>query len=312
MSRTLKFGWVVLLSFLTSAVLLGIERAVGIGWDFHPDSVTYATTSGDVYESILDNWFGLFNNGYYVVAYLLGESIVAITLMNMLVFALTNGFIYKLIREKSHYPVTAALMLLLLLNPYRVHLSTTLLKETLIIFLLILIVSSTNTARVFPIVGMFILRIASPLYLIVLIPRRWLFYGFLAVCLITAFYWDAALGRILEFNEQEMRLRDFDTIPTFQEYGFLGAILRGIVWSLFAVSGLFALVSPAPAYVPLAVGSIMTLVFLKKATGSFKIPLQLLVVTSLFGVMVTGFTAYIRYIYPVLIAWPLIALMKND
>lgn len=312
MSRTLKFGLVVLLSFLTSAALLGIERAVGIGWDFHPDSVTYATTSGDVYESILDNWFGLFNNGYYVVAYLLGESIVAITLMNMLVFALTNGFIYKLIREKSHYPVTGALMLLLLLNPYRVHLSTTLLKETLIIFLLILIVSSTNTARVFPIVGMFILRIASPLYLIVLIPRRWLFYGFLAVCLVIAFYWDAALGRILEFNEQEMRLRDFDTIPTFQEYGFLGAILRGIVWSLLAVSGLFALVSPAPAYVPLAVGSIMTLVFLKKATGSFKIPLQLLVVTSLFGVMVTGFTAYIRYIYPVLIAWPLIALMKND
>ena len=86
----------------------------------------------------------------------------------------------------------------------------------------------------------------------------------------------------------------------------------GIVWSLLAVSGLFALVSPAPAYVPLAVGSIMTLVFLKKATGSFKIPLQLLVVTSLFGVMVTGFTAYIRYIYPVLIVWPLIALMKND
>ena len=187
MSTTLKFWLVFLLSFLASAVLLGLERAVGLGWDFHPDSVTYATTSEAVYESIVENWIGLFNNGYYVVAYLLGESIVAITLMNMLVFALTNGFIYKLIREKSHYPVTGALMLLLLLNPYRVHLSTTLLKETLIIFLLILIVSSSNTARVLPIVGMFILRIASPLYLIVLMPRRLLFYGVLAVCLITAF-----------------------------------------------------------------------------------------------------------------------------
>jgi hypothetical protein len=232
--------------------------------------------------------------------------------MNMLVFALTNGFIYKLIREKSRYPVTGALMLLLLLNPYRVHLSTTLLKETLIIFLLILIVSSTNTARAIPIAGMFILRIASPLYLIVLMPRRFLFYGFLGVSLLTAFYWDAALGRILDFNDQEMRLRDFDTIPTFQEYGFLGAISRGIVWSLLAVSGLFALVSLAPAYVPLAMGSLLTLIFLKKATGSFKIPLRLLVVTSLFGIMVTGFTAYIRYIYPLLIAWPLIALIKND
>ena len=312
MSVNLKFWLVFLLSFLASAVLLGLERAVGINWDFHPDSVTYATTSETVYESIIENWIGLFNNGYYVMAYFLGESIVAITLMNMLVFALTNGFIYKLIREKSRYPVTGALMLLLLLNPYRVHLSTTLLKETLIIFLLILIVSSTNTARAIPIAGMFILRIASPLYLIVLMPRRFLFYGFLAVSLLTAFYWDATLGRILDFNDQEMRLRDFDTIPTFQEYGFLGAISRGIVWSLLAVSGLFALVSPAPAYVPLAMGSLLTLIFLKKATGSFKIPLQLLVVTSLFGIMVTGFTAYIRYIYPLLIAWPLIALMKND
>jgi hypothetical protein len=312
MSVNLKFWLVFLLSFLASAVLLGLERAVGINWDFHPDSVTYATTSETVYESIIENWIGLFNNGYYVMAYFLGESIVAITLMNMLVFALTNGFIYKLIREKSGYPVTGALMLLLLLNPYRVHLSTTLLKETLIIFLLILIVSSTNTARAIPIAGMFILRIASPLYLIVLMPRRFLFYGFLGVSLLTAFYWDATLGRILDFNDQEMRLRDFDTIPTFQEYGFLGAISRGIVWSLLAVSGLFALVSPAPAYVPLAMGSLLTLIFLKKATGSFKIPLQLLVVTSLFGIMVTGFTAYIRYIYPLLIAWPLIALMKND
>jgi hypothetical protein len=312
MSVNLKFWLVFLLSFLASAVLMGLERAVGINWDFHPDSVTYATTSETVYESIVENWIGLFNNGYYVMAYFLGESIVAITLMNMLVFALTNGFIYKLIREKSRYPVTGALMLLLLLNPYRVHLSTTLLKETLIIFLLILIVSSTNTARAIPIAGMFILRIASPLYLIVLMPRRFLFYGFLGVSLVTAFYWDAALGRILDFNDQEMRLRDFDTIPTFQEYGFWGAISRGIVWSLLAVSGLFALVSLAPAYVPLAMGSLLTLIFLKKATGSFKIPLQLLVVISLFGIMVTGFTAYIRYIYPLLIAWPLIALIKND
>jgi len=312
MSRTLKFWLVVLLSFLTSAVLLGIERAVGIGWDFHPDSVTYATTSGDVYESIVENWLGLFNNGYYVLAYLLGESIVAITFMNMLVFALTNGLIYKSIREKSHYPITSALMLLLLLNPYRVHLSTTLLKDTMIIFLVVLVVISTNANRAIPIVSLFMLRIASPLYLIILVPRRLLFYGFLAVSLLIAFYWDAAFNRILEFNEQEMRLRDFDSIPTFQEFGFFGAVLRGIFWSLLSVSGVFALVSPAPAYVPVAIGSVMTLLFIKKATGSFKIPLQLLIVTSIFGVMVTGFTAYIRYIYPVLVAWPLIVIFKND
>lgn len=182
----------------------------------------------------------------------------------------------------------------------------------MIIFLVVLVVISTNANRAIPIVSLFMLRIASPLYLIILIPRRLLFYGFLAVSLLIAFYWDAAFNRILEFNEQEMRLRDFDSIPTFQEFGFFGAILRGIFWSLLSVSGVFALVSPAPAYVPVAIGSVMTLLFIKKATGSFKIPLQLLIVTSIFGVMVTGFTAYIRYIYPVLVAWPLIVIFKND
>jgi len=303
---------VVLLSLLASALLLGIERAVGIGWDFHPDSVTYATSSEEAYDSIVENWLGLFNNGYYVLAYFLGQSIIAITVMNMVVFALTNGIIFNTIKEKSLYPISSILLLLLLLNPYRVHLSTTMLKDTLIIFLLILLIRSTFTARAFSFLSMIVLRVASPLYLIMLIPRRYIFYtGFVALGLM-AVYWDTAVGRILEFNEQEMQLRDFDRIPTFQDFGVWGSVLRGVTWSFLAFSGTFVLLSPAPAFVPVAIGSIMTLIFLKKATGSYKIPLQMLIVTSIFGVMVTGFTAYIRYIYPILVAWPLIAVIRND
>lgn len=310
--RITRFWVVVLLSLLASALLLGIERAVGIGWDFHPDSVTYATSSEEAYDSIVENWLGLFNNGYYVLAYFLGQSIIAITVMNMVVFALTNGIIFNTIKEKSLYPISSILLLLLLLNPYRVHLSTTMLKDTLIIFLLILLIRSTFTARAFSFLSMIVLRVASPLYLIMLIPRRYIFYtGFVALGLM-AVYWDTAVGRILEFNEQEMQLRDFDRIPTFQDFGVWGSVLRGVTWSFLAFSGTFVLLSPAPAFVPVAIGSIMTLIFLKKATGSYKIPLQMLIVTSIFGVMVTGFTAYIRYIYPILVAWPLIAVIRND
>ena len=55
MSEVFKFWLVVVLSFFTSALLLAAERAVGIGWDFHPDSLTYATTSDVAFFSIVDN-----------------------------------------------------------------------------------------------------------------------------------------------------------------------------------------------------------------------------------------------------------------
>lgn len=310
--RSLGFWWVVLLSLLCSLFLLGIERAVGINWDFHPDSVTYATSSEQAYNSITDNWLGLINNAYYVIAYFLGQSVINITAMNIFLFSITNGLIYKFIKEKSCYQVSYALLLLLLLNPYRVHLSTTLLKDTLIIFFMVLLIGSTLLTRVISFMSIFVLRVASPIYLIMLIPRRYIFYCVLAALALMSVYWDSAIGRILEFNEQEMQLRDFDRIPTFQEFGVLGSVLRGVIWSFLSFSGLFVLLSPAPAFVPVAIGSVMTLIFLKKSTGSYKIPLQLLIATSIFGVMVTGYTAYIRYIYPILVAWPVIAVIRND
>jgi hypothetical protein len=235
-----------------------------------------------------------------------------ITVMNMILFSVTNGLIYKFIKEKSFYEISSAQILLLLLNPYRLHLSTTLLKDTLIIFLVILLIRPKLFVRTFSFVSIFILRVASPIYMILLIPRRYIFYFALVVLASMPIYWDSAISRIIEFNDQEMQLRDFDKIPTFQEFGVFGAFARGIIWSALSFSGLFVLLSPAPAFVPVAIGSVMTLVFLKKSTGSYKIPLQLLIATSLFGVMVTGYTAYIRYIYPMLVAWPVIAVLRND
>jgi len=311
-SATLKFWAVVGLSFLTSAVLLGVERVVGIGWDFHPDSMTYATLSEEVSQSIFDNWIELLNNGFYVIVYALGQSVFLTTLMNMLLFSISNGLIYKTVKEESLYPVSDVLMLLLLLNPYRMHLSTTMLKDTLIIFFMIQMVRATPATQIFSFVSMVILRIASPVYPILFMSRRLIVYAVLAGMALAVFNWDFVIGRIIEFNDQEMQLRDFDRIPTFQEYGYPGALIRGVVWGFLSFSGLFVLISPAPAFFPVAMGSVMTLFFLKKVTHSYKVPFSLLMATAVFGVMVTGFTAYIRYIYPLLVAWPLIALVKND
>ena len=69
------------ISCISSFVLLAIERSAGMGWDFHPDSVTYATDSISVASQIYESQYfsELFNNGYYVVAALLAQNILLIT-----------------------------------------------------------------------------------------------------------------------------------------------------------------------------------------------------------------------------------------
>lgn len=310
--KLLKISSIVLFSLIMSAALLLIERMVGIGWDFHPDSYTYATTSEIVFNSISDDWVGLFNNGYYVVSYYLFQSIFLITLMNMILFSISNGLIYKYLIQNSLFNFNKILFLLLFLNPYRLHLSTTMLKDTMIIFFLILIITSGFTTRIFSFISLLALRVASPIYLLVFITNRNLFLLGIIFLFFFTISPDIILAKISDFNELEMKLRDFDRIPTFQDFGLIGSILRGLVWSFLAFTGLFAILSPAPAFVPVAVGSIMTLIFLKKVTGTFRIPLKLFVATSIFGVMVTGYTSYIRYIYPILVVWPLVVLCDND
>lgn len=308
----LNFWTVVLLSFIVSTTLLLLERMLGIGWDFHPDSITYATESTNTYLAILENWPQIFNNSFYVVVHLLGESVFLVTFMNMLFFSLTNGLIYDFFKSKSNYKISTALALLILLNPYRIHLSTTMLKDTLIIFFLILQLKDGFLIRIISFISMFSLRIASPLYLIILIPRKLIFHAFFIFLILIIFFWDYGIDKLLELNAMELQLREFDKIPTFQEFGLWGALLRGITWSFFAFSGTFPLVNLSVPFIPVAFGSLMTLVFLKLVTGSYKVSAQLLIASFLIGLMITGFTAYIRYIYPILILWPLLMVSRSD
>lgn len=306
------FPWVFALSILSSAAALGLERLIGIGWDFHPDSVTYATTSTDVFAAITQDWMQLPNNAYYVISHLLGQNVIAITIMNMILFSLTNSMIYKFIKQRTAYKISILTALLLLLNPYRLHLSTTMLKDTIIIFFAVALIAAPPLIKIPAFLSMFFLRVASPIYLIAITPRKYIKYLFFGVLIATIVFWDSTIARLLEFNDQEMKLREFDKIPTFQEYGIIGSLLRAITWSALAFTGIFALISPALAFFPVAAGSLMTLLFLKRTTGHFTIPIQLMIATSIFGIMVTGFTAYIRYIYPLLVIWPMIAIKKYD
>lgn len=308
----MKSYLVFLFSLVCSALMLSAERAAGIGWDFHPDSVTYATASVEMMEAIRqDGVLTAFNNGYYVWSYLLGMNVVVLTIANMLVYALSNVVIYRFHSRHVSDALRgnmAWLLLLLLLNPYRLHLSTTILKDTLIIFLVLMMsVSSFKRALLFLPLSC-LLRLASPLYLLIFASRRLAFAMVVSAALLGFLYFESIADALLAFNEAEMRLREFDNIPTFQEFGMVGVLLRSITWPLLAVTGFFAILSPAAAFFPVALGSIFNLIYIYKTTHSLTLPVGAMLAMMAFGAMVTGYTAYIRYIYPLLVALPIVAL----
>jgi len=157
---------VFVFSFFFALLLLMAERLIGIGWDFHPDSVTYVTESTTVSKAIFEGQLSdLINNAYYVVCYFLNESIFDITLFNLTLYSITNIFLAKVHWgfDSGRKNIFSIFLLLLLLNPYRAHLATTVLKDTLIIFLVV--ISALNFRKFLALIPLLILlRMASIIY----------------------------------------------------------------------------------------------------------------------------------------------------
>lgn len=303
---------VFFISLAASLLFLALERFSGIDWDFHPDSVTYVTLSDDTTRAILaQSYLLIFNNGYYFWASALGMSVVLLTAANAIFFSVTNVLLFRFhsyfCPERQNSPAWIVSLSILMFNPYRLHLSTTALKDTMIV-LLVVFLSTNRTKFAFWVMPLlFVLRVASLFYMVTKLSHKNLI-RLLVVCLVLAFVFANALGdRLLEFNSADMQLREFDRIPNFRNLGLFGTTARAALWPLLAITGTFAVISPALAFIPVAVGSLTNQVYCRIVTGRFAFPLAVLVPMAIFGALVTGYTAYIRYIYPLLVALPIIA-----
>jgi len=305
---------VFVFSLCCSAITLAAERAAGIGWDFHPDSVTYATASTAMMVAIkAEGFFTAFNNGYYIWAHLLGMNVVALTAVNMAVYSVTNVFIYKFhvryVARRAHGSnAWLILLLILILNPYRLHLSTTILKDSIIILLVVAMAVSNFKRSILILPVLALIRLASPLYLLMFVKKRMALALVVLASVATILFSSVVVDVLLAFNAAEMQLREFDKIPTFQEYGVAGVFLRSITWPLLAVSGLFAVLSPAAAFFPVALGSIFNQIYTYSTTRSLLFPAGAMLALMAFGAMVTGYTAYIRYVYPLMVVLPIVTL----
>ena len=299
--------------FIASAILsllaLTVERAVGIDWDFHPDSVTYATASVDIAHNVLESgFFSGFNNLYYLIVASLNMNIYAVTTMNIILFSLTNIKIYQLhniltlksnLLSKSKY-----LSLLVLFNPYRIHLSTTMLKDNLIIYLFILSIFPVIKYRY--LIPLFAMRVVSVIYYLILIKKNHLYFlGALAFGAVLIF--PDLFDLIDTFNMQEMDFRDFNIVPSFQNYGIYGSFIRASIWPVITLTGFYLALSPSLLFLPLAIGQWMQLYYMKKM-GLRIFDVRVLSILFLFSLMVTGYTSYLRYVLPIMVISPFVGI----
>jgi hypothetical protein len=297
------------ISLLLSITTLLIERILGINWDFHPDSVTYATESSNIFKIILEGeTFDLVNNFYYVVVHFFGESIVAVIILNIILYSITNAKMYVILKDNYKNENFIYIYILIFVNPYRLHLSTTMLKDTLIIFLLLCIYVNKNKLLIFVI--MILTRLASIIYILPMLSKKML--SILVIIFIGLFITDFTplIDFLIKSSENEMTFREFDKMPTFKELGLIGSIIRSVTWMLLSFSGLFIFVSPSIMFLPITIGIFATVYSQYKLSGNLGINLEIAISLLTFGILVTGFTSYIRYIYPILCMAPIIFL--ND
>ena len=305
---------IFVISVLFCLLLLFIERYLGIEWDFHPDARTYIESPPGKYKDInlnnimLGHWF-------YVVVTFFDNNIDKVIAINVLIYSFTNvgiaTFFYKHAptRQKK---LVLFLFLLVIFNPYRVHLAIHVLKDTIIIFGMVYFLISKRFSWGFFLIS-FLVSLRSAIYLIAIIGKRNFVLVFVVI-LLFLFYYKGVDGLLFLLSPEfqfDMKVRDFDKVPNFYELGTIGVILRVIIWPFFYLTGVFIFFSPSLMYLPIAIGSfflqIWHLTQFKKFTFYFQIYLALGVIAF----MVSSFTSYIRYALPLITILPIIIIKKD-
>ena len=294
--------------------MLALERSLGINWDYHVDAKTYGENSKEITEGIIEK--GILGNigsfYYFFVSILFKQNIYALTVFNLIIYSLTNVLIYDFLRIKINNlfigKLRSLILFIFIFNPYRLHLATTILKETPITFLITLLFYSTFFSPII-LFCMISLRTAGGIYALAFLRKRKLYILIILIITLITLIPDLQIivgDRIDLSNTTNIRARASDTIPNWQDLGLLGSFLRGIIWPFLALTGVFIFISPSGLLLPLAIGpliNILVIFNLKKSFLPFTIGLYLSI--SLIAITAPGFFAFIRYSYPLISLAPL-------
>jgi hypothetical protein len=305
----MKSVFVFLVSIVSSLSFLLIERLAGIEWNYHPDAETYVTTYREMAENLLEqDILSLFNNSYYFVSYFLNGNIALLIAVNIIAYAATNVIFFNVFNfyfEKGNISKHLKFLFFvwIFIFPYRLHLSVQVLKDTLIILFLAIITSNIK-GRSIAWLPILLLRVFSIFYIIPLLPTKYLKIVIFCIIVLLIVFPDEIFLLLAEKNDVSMTFREFDAVPTFSQFGLLGVFIRSLIWPIFGLTGVYLILSPSSAFFPVALGTFFTQfwskICLKKWGISFGIFLSLAAIAS----MVTGFTSYVRYTFPIIVVVP--------
>ena len=301
------------ISFITCLVALYFERMIGIGWNYHPDVVTYLNEYGSrVAEG------NVINNLYYYVAYFSAGNLFTLIMINVIFYSVTNILMVNSYAENLQHLKFSRFKILILflviaLTPYRIHLAIHALKDTLIIFLLLLFTLNSGLGRRFLlIIPMVLFRVASIIYFILFLRWRIIIFGFILIMLISFLMDMGVIDFLVSRSNAGMHSRDFDNITTFSEFGFLGSVMRMFLWPLLLITGSFSLFSPVPVFLFLTLEMVAGKIWWYLVGINLESIFMMLVTLAIIAGGVDSFTSYIRYAYPILVVVPFLKSKRKN
>lgn len=290
---------VFLCSALVAALVFGVERLAGISHGFHPDSLFYID---NFYLYQRPGWGALlnFNNMYYEVVGLFNGNVGWLVALNIVVFSLTNVIIARLFGVRL--PTVSLYALLIMFLPYRLHLASHVLKDTMIIGLTVL--TFFGTFKAMPLFAYMLgaFRIVAVAITVGLrfLPRRPLYVVLACFAVMTtALLSREFAGVILERGEADMGGREFLAMPLQGATNVFLILVRSLFWPLAFKTGFYPLLTGNAVILVIALEQLIALAISLRTRNLWVYVLSPGTLAMLvISLLVNSFGAYLRYIYP--------------
>ena len=333
---------IFILSMLICLLFYSFEGLAGVDRFYHPDSTHYLSKYENYsLKNYIKDPLKIFNLTYYHITNLFDDNYYLLIFLNFILYSLSNVFIYQKIFKK-YFDVLSNLKLiflfyLLFLDPYRLHLASHILKETFIIFFMILIILSN--VKIIKILSVLILECFRPnswIYVLIFLTyskikkffKFSLFYLILILIILLCMFmylkdqtisdffkneYQKIINLLKTYDNKEMPIRSFDHVTQFKDFSFpFGFILKNITWTPLLLSGFFMFFVSSILFKFLGIIIVLNNLLVYIITKKTFISLGLIIILLLISVNTSSYTAMFRYSYIALYSSIIIFFWKLD
>lgn len=330
---------VFFISFLICLIFYFLEFLIGIDKFYHPDSLHYLGAENHSYLKLNLNSNSIFdfaNSGYYYFIKLLNFNYVNGIILNFVLYSLSNVIIFEkvfknFIVRKDNFDLIL-LAYLLFLDPYRLHLTCHILKETFIIFIFLLFfVDKLKYLKFLFIILLEFFRKNSFIYLLIFIRffhlkkffyfckknfknKKLLFFfttTIIFICCFLVINYDLAIlferidWLLNYYHYREMPKRDYDLMNNFQDkeaylstkYFYLVFFSKIFLWISMLLSGFFIFFTQSFLFQVLGLIIILNHLVVFKITKKTYIDFGLILLLLAIATYSSSYTSFYRYCY---------------